>query len=79
MNDHDLLIEIHAQLTALTEEFRRVSNGTGFPRCAERLPRIKALEEEVKNLKAKLWWSYGLALTTLLGLVISFVKGGIID
>jgi len=39
-HDHDLLLEIHAKLANFYEEFRRVSNGTGFNRCVERMERI---------------------------------------
>ena len=46
--DHDLLIKINSLLQHLNDEFRRVSNGHGFPRCAERLSRIEVVEESVK-------------------------------
>lgn len=47
----EMLLEISAKLNNLTEEFRRVSNGTGFPRCVERVERIRRLEQDVIDLK----------------------------
>lgn len=50
-SDHDLLVELLAKFDSFYEEFRRVSNGTGFPRCAERLARIEALEKDLEDFK----------------------------
>lgn len=46
-SDHDLLLRLISKFDSFYDEFRRVSNGTGFPRCAERLARIEALEKEL--------------------------------
>ena len=50
-SDHDLLLRLISKFDAFYDEFRRVSNGTGFPRCAERLARIEALEDDLKEAR----------------------------
>lgn len=82
--DHDLLLRLIAKFDSFYEEFRRVSNGIGFPRCAERLARLEAVENDNKvlhkridDLKAKLWWAVASALAAGGGFVISILKGGI--
>lgn len=74
-NDHDLLLKMSAQLNSFYEEFRRVSNGIGFPRCAERLARLEVVEKNHETLKARLWWVATFSISTLVGLVIMFLKG----
>jgi hypothetical protein len=82
--DHDLLIELRSEFKAFYEEFRRVSNGIGFPRCGERLERLKQLEEEAKvlhkridDIKSKFWWAFTVASTSILGLIITLLKGAL--
>ena len=65
------------------EEFRRVSNGVGFPRCAERRALLDELKEEnrilhkrIDNLGARFWWAISTSLVTLAGFVLSLLKGG---
>lgn len=76
--DHDLLVRLVNKLEMFYEEFRRVSNGSGFPRCAERLNRITTLERDLQTahkrldaLKTKLWWAVTTSLTTLVGFIAS--------
>lgn len=77
-SDHDLLVELLAKFDSFYEEFRRVSNGTGFPRCAERLARIEALEKDLDALKARLWWAFGIIATQAVGLIFAAIKGGLL-
>ena len=83
-SDHDLLLRLISKFDAFYDEFRRVSNGTGFPRCAERLAYMKALEEDLKTLKAdlealkaKLWWVVGLVITSFMGFIVLAIKEGL--
>lgn len=81
-DDHDLLLKLVQKVDMLYEEFRRVSNGVGFPRCAERQARIEALEKEVRlahgrvdALKNRLWWAVSTALAAFGGLILNLLKG----
>lgn len=83
-NDHDLLLQVNSKLDALTEEFRRVSNGQGFPRCADRLARLNSIEKENQTLhkridaaNARFWWLVTFSVGQLAAFVISVIKGGI--
>lgn len=85
-SDHDLLIALSADLKAFYDEFRRVSNGVGFPRCAERRGEIEAARKEaadahrrIDTLNARLWWAITFSITSGLGfittVILSLVKG----
>jgi hypothetical protein len=73
LTDHDLLIRLEVKVNILLEEFRRTSNGTGFPRCAERLGRLVTLEEDFKQLSSKCWWAVTTAIVSLGGLLGSLL------
>ena len=75
-SDHDLLVKLHAKFDSLWEEFRRVSNGTGFPRCAERLGKLdnlenqcRALHKRIDALTSRCWWAITVAVTSMLGFI----------
>jgi len=51
MSDHDLLLRIDQRLQDLIKEIDKVSNGVGFPRCAERKAQIEELRSSVQWLK----------------------------
>ena len=79
-SDHDLLIALSADLKAFYEEFRRVSNGVGFPRCAERRGDIEAARKEAANahkridtLNARLWWAITTSIVTGTGFISSII------
>lgn len=81
-SDHDLLLKLNTKFDMLYEEFRRTSNGTGFPRCVERLERLEQLEADnqvlhkrINDIKSKFWWAFTVAATTILGLVVAAMKG----
>ncbi len=81
-SDHDILIALRAELKTFYEEFRRISNGVGFPRCGERLERLKHMEEDIKvlhkridEIKSKFWWAFTAAATSILGLIFAILKG----
>lgn len=80
--DHDLLLELNTKFDLLYEEFRRTSNGTGFPRCVSRLERLEGLESTAKaahkrldNLNSKCWWAFTVISTSILGLIAAALKG----
>jgi hypothetical protein len=88
MSDHDLLIRLEVKINMLFEEFRRTSNGTGFPRCAERLERLESLESSLKqtrkdfeSLTGKCWWAVTFAVTSLTGfasaVIVFMMKGAL--
>lgn len=84
--DHDHLIALRAEFKSFYEEFRRVSNGVGFPRCGERLERLKQTEDDVKvlhkridDIKAKFWWAFTAVSASILGLIVSALKGAFIN
>lgn len=78
--DHDLLMKLNTKFDSFYEEFRRVSNGVGFPRCAERLGRLDALEEDtetahrrIDDIKSKLWWAITTSIVTGVGFISSVI------
>lgn len=85
--DHDLLVALRSDFKAFYEEFRRISNGVGFPRCAERLARLEAVEDEngllhkrIDDLKSKLWWAVTFSVSSMVSfiaaIILTLVKGG---
>jgi hypothetical protein len=50
--DHDLLVTLNTKFDLFMDEFRRISNGEGFPRCVQRSQRITELE---KDINGKAW------------------------
>lgn len=50
--DHDLLVSLNTKFDVWMDEFRRISNGVGFPRCVQREGRMAALE---KDMAEKAW------------------------
>lgn len=55
-SDHDLLIEIRQDMKHLKNEFEKISNGVGFPRCATRAGQIAALQEKQGETADALKW-----------------------
>lgn len=81
-SDHDLLLKLHTKLDLLYEEFRRVSNGTGFPRCVERLGRLESAEKAIvaahrrlDRVQNRAWWAAGLAVTTGITVLATHLAG----
>lgn len=71
--DHDLLITIDQKLTDLNEEFRRVSNGTGFPRCEARRERLEDLEAGQRELRGQQNWLVRLVAGALILAALNFL------
>lgn len=46
-----LLVEINVKLNNLIDRFDQASGGDGFPRCVNRIERIKRLEQDVIAMK----------------------------
>lgn len=81
--DHDLLLKLIQKVDMLYEEFRRVSNGHGFPRCAERLAKLEGVKEELKvlhkridSINSKIWWAVTTSLVSLAGMLASLLLKG---
>ena len=79
-NDHDLLLKLVQKVDMIYEEFRRVSNGTGFPRCAERRGEIEASKQtaasahkRIDTLNNRLWWAITTSIVTGLGFITSII------
>jgi len=47
----ELLLELKGDVKHLLEEWKKVSNGVGFPRCAERGEKIKSLQDNYRWLR----------------------------
>lgn len=82
--DHDLLVKLVAKFDSFYEEFRRVSNGTGFPRCAERLAHLEAAEAEIETLhgridkaNARFWWLLTFGIGQAAAFILLLVKGAL--
>jgi hypothetical protein len=71
--DHDLLQQVHAELCRLRIDFDKISNGTGFPRCAERAQRMDRLGERLKNVESRLLWQDRAIMGTIIALAIKFL------
>jgi hypothetical protein len=70
-----LLIQIEQKLDNLIKAFDKVSNGTGFPRCVERLERVKRLEHDVIEIKTrKVQFDTWLMRTTWVVIIAGVVK-----
>lgn len=79
-SDHDLLVALRAEFKTFYEEFRRVSNGTGFPRCVERRGELEAARKEAANahkridtLNTRLWWAITTSIVTGVGFISSII------
>jgi hypothetical protein len=78
MNPEDqaeLLVEIKTKLDTLIRQFDKVSNGIGFPRCAERKEQITSLFkriEKLENHNSWLWRSLGGAV--IVGVIVELVR-----
>ena len=52
----NLLIEINTKLETLVKQFDKVSNGVGFPRCAERKEQLITVFRRIDKLEDTNKW-----------------------
>lgn len=72
-SDHDLLRRVAQDVGYLRQEFDKVSNGTGFNRCVERLGLIENIKVQVERHEKRFLWQDRLVISTLVVLVIKWL------
>jgi hypothetical protein len=73
LSDHDRLVRLQAKHEALEAEFRRVSNGVGWPRCERREERLEELGDDIRKIEERLnkgTWHF---FVTIAGIVSAVV------
>lgn len=67
----DLLVRIDEQVGRLRKDLDRVSNGVGFPRCAERLQRIEGMGHSIESVRNSYIWLRNLVVSGLVALLLA--------
>ena len=71
----ELLVEIKTKLDTLIKQFEKVSNGVGFPRCAERKEQITTLFNRVDKLENHNTWLWrSLVGAVVVGVIFELIR-----
>ena len=71
----ELLVEIKTKLDTLIKQFEKVSNGVGFPRCAERKEQITTLFNRVEKLENHNTWLWrSLVGAVVVGVIFELIR-----
>jgi len=71
----ELLVEIKTKLDTLIKQFEKVSNGIGFPRCAERKQQIVTLFNRIDKLENHNTWLWrSLTGAVIVGVIVELVR-----
>ena len=71
----ELLVEIKTKLDTLIKQFEKVSNGVGFPRCAERKEQITTLFKRVDKLENHNTWLWrSLVGAVVVGVIFELIR-----
>ena len=71
----ELLVEIKTKLDTLIKQFEKVSNGVGFPRCAERKEQITTLFNRVDKLENHNTWLWrSLVGAVVMGVIFELIR-----
>lgn len=69
----ELLIRIDERTKGMEEKLDKVSNGTGFPRCAARGERIQDSEDRIEKLEGSQKWAWRTIGTALIAFVLEVI------
>ena len=71
----ELLVEIKTKLDTLIKQFEKVSNGIGFPRCAERGQLIETLFKRIEKLESHNTWLWrSLMGAVIVGVIFELIR-----